>query len=76
MPIQYPVRAIRRPSYSGSRDKDGPEFIRFVDGLQPKIHEVWTLGEDDVTPEVHLTAHVDFRAFVGQYFATNYLNPN
>ena len=48
----------------------------FEDGLQPKIHEVWTLSEDSVTREVHMTAHIDGRTgFIGG-FETKYLTPS
>ena len=58
MPRQDPVGYICRPSDSGSGDKDGPDFIRCFDVRQPKIHEVWTFGEDGITPEVYSTTHV------------------
>ena len=69
------VGVIFRPSDSGCRDDDRPQFIRCVDGRQPKIHEVWIFGEDGVPPEVHPYARVDVGAFVGDYFATDYLTP-
>ena len=75
MSRQEQVGAIRRPSDSSSGDKDGPEFIRFVYGLQPEIYEAWNFIEDGVTLEVHLTARVDVRAFFGELFATNYFTP-
>ena len=49
------VGDIRWPSDSGDGKKYRPEFIRCVDGRQPEIHEVWTVGEDDFSPEVHPT---------------------
>ena len=73
MTRQDTVGATRRPSNSGSGDKNGPEFICYVGGRQPEIHEGCTFGEDGVTPEVHLTVHIDVSAFVGKSFATNYL---
>ena len=75
MSRQEPVGDIRRPSDSGSGDKDRLEFIRCVDGLLSEIHEVWTFGEEGVIREVHLTARVDAGAFVGEFFATNNLTP-
>ena len=59
-----PFGAIRRPSNSGSGDKDGPQFFRCVDRQQPKIYEVWSFGEDGVTHKVHLITRVDIGAFV------------
>ena len=76
MARQEPVGAIRRPSDYGSGDKDVPEFIRCDDGRDPEMYEVWTFGEDGVTPEVHPTARVDVGAFVGDLFATDYLTPS
>ena len=70
-----PVGAICWPSNSGSGEKDGPEFIRCVDRRQPKIHKVWTFGEDGITSEVHPTARVDVSAFIGGCFASDYLTP-
>ena len=76
MAVQEQVLAIRWNSDSGSRDEDGPEFIRCMDIQEPQIHEVWNFGEDSVTPEVHPTAQVDVGAgFVGE-FSTNYLTGN
>ena len=69
------VGDIRRTSDSGSGDEYGPEFIRSVDERQPKIHEVWTFGEEGVTPKAHPTVRVDIGAFVGECFATDYLTP-
>ena len=71
MPRQESVGTIRRPPDSGSEDKVRTKFIHFVDGQQPKIHEVWNFGEDGVTPKVHLTARVYVCTFVGEYFANN-----
>ena len=73
MPRQDLVGDIRRPSVSGSVDEDRPYFIYCVDGRHPKIHDVWDFREAGITPEVHPTAHVDVGAFVGEFFATNYL---
>ena len=75
MPIMKPVGSICWPSESGCGENDGLKFIRCVDGRQPKVHEVWIFGEDGVTPEVHLTARVDVKTFVGNYFATYYITP-
>ena len=74
MLIYDPVGAIRQPFNYGSGDDDGLEFIRFVGGKQPEIHEVWTFGDDRITPKVHLFARVDVGAFIGDCFGTNYLD--
>ena len=76
MPRPDPVRAIFQPSDSGSGYDDRLEFIRCVGGRQPKTHEVWTFSNDGITPEVHPTARVDFSAFVGNCFSTDYLTEN
>ena len=71
IPRQETVGSIRQPSNYSGGDEDGTEFIRCVDVRQPKINEVWTFGEDSVTPKVHLTARLDVDAFVGECFATD-----
>ena len=50
------VGSIGWPSDSVSGNAEGPEFIQFVDGQEPHIHEVWDFGDDSVTREVHPTA--------------------
>ena len=49
---------IRRPYNPGSGGTDDTEFILCVDDQEPKIHELWCLGMDNITrkvqPEVHL----------------------
>ena len=70
-----PVGAICRPYDSDCWNDDGHQFICFVDGRQPKIHEVWIFREDGGTPKVHPTVCVDVGAFFGDYFATTYLTP-
>ena len=52
------------PSNCGCGDANRSKFIRYVDGHKPKLNEVWILGEDSVTPEVHTTAGVDVNAGV------------
>ena len=66
------VGSIRQTSNSGSGSDDGIEFIRCVDRRQPEIHEVWTFGDDVITPEVHYFARVDVRDLIRDCFATNY----
>ena len=71
-----PVRDNRWPFDSGCRDTDRSKFICCFDGREPKVNKVWILGEDDVTPRVHLTAQVDADAGVVWKFSTNYLTEN
>ena len=61
------VGFIDKASDSGSRDAEGPKFIRCMDGHEPHFHEVWTFGEDGVTSGVHPTTQVDVGAgFFGE----------
>ena len=76
MPRPESVVDICQPSDSGSGDDDGLGFIWFVGGQQTEIYEVWTFGDNRITPEVHPTARVDVGAFVGKCVATNYLTEN
>ena len=76
MPILEPVGAIYQPSNSGSGDDDGLEFIWFVGGQHPEIHEVWTFGNNGIIPEFHNFARVDVGNFLRDCFATNYLTEN
>ena len=75
MTTQEPVGSVYWTSKSGSGYEYGPNLIRCVDGRQSKIYEVWTFGEDGVTPKVHPNACVDVGAFVGDSFSTDYLTP-
>ena len=70
-----PVGSMRCRYNSGSGGEDRTNSIRCFYRRHPKIHEVWTYGEDGVTREVHPTARVDVGAgFVGE-FDTDYLTP-
>ena len=73
MARREPVEYICRLSDYGIGEKDGPEIICCVDGRQLKIHEVWTFGEEGVTPEVHPNARIDVGNFVDECFANDYL---
>ena len=68
-----PVRIIRQPSSSGSRDKYGLEFIRCVGGQEPQIHELWSFAEDIITREVHPFARIDVCNFSRDCFHTAYV---
>ena len=76
MSIPDPVGAIIWPSDSGCGDAERFQFIRCVDGREPKVHEVWILGEDGVTPKVHPTAWVDIWTGIFGEFSTHYLTEN
>ena len=54
-----PFVSIRRHSTYGGGDAEGPEFIQYVDGREPQIHEVWAFGSNGITREVHPTVQVD-----------------
>ena len=73
MSMTDPVRDTRWTPNSGCGDDDRSNFIRCVDRQDPEVNEVWILGEDGVTPEVHTTARFDVDAGVNCEFATNYL---
>ena len=75
MPRRELVGSICQPFNSGSGADDGIEFIYCIGGLQ-QIHEVWTCGDNRITPEVHPFARIDVRAFIGEYFGTDYLAEN
>ena len=70
------VVANQSPSESGCWDANRSNFICCVDGREPNNNEVWILGEDRLTPEVHLTARVDVGANVDCKLATNSLTGN
>ena len=76
MTTRYSVEYICWPYDSDSGDEYGPKFIRYVDGRDHQINEVWKFGKDGVTREVHPTEQVDVGAgYVGE-FSTNYLTPS
>ena len=71
-----PVGPICWPFDSCSRGTKRPEFIQYVDGRKPQMHEIWCLGSDGITHELHPKAQVYVNAGnVGQ-FSTNYLSKN
>ena len=73
MARQEPVRYICQTSDYVSGDAEGTEFIRYVDGKEPQIHEVWAFSEDVVMREVHPTSRLDVSAGVVGKFATDCL---
>ena len=76
MATRDPFGSMHCQDNSDSGGKDGPEFIRCVDGRQPQIYEVWTFSEDCVTREVHPTARIDVGDGLVGEFATDYLTPS
>ena len=68
-----PVESMNITSDYGIGDAEVFKFIQCVDRLDPHIHEVWTFGEDGVTPEVDPIARVDIGAGVVGELATDYL---
>ena len=76
MPRRDPVGVIHQPFKYGTGADDGLEFIRCNGGQKPEIHEVWTFGDNGITPEVHTFVRVDVSAFIGDCFGTDYLTEN
>ena len=74
MPRRKPVGVICQPFCSGNGGEDGIEFVRYVDGREPQIHELWSFAEDGITCKVHPFARVDFGDFSGDCFQTYYMN--
>ena len=71
-----PMGSIHVPADSASRGTEGVEFIQFVDGQEPQIHEILCLGTNGVTCEVHPTAQIDVGAKTIGQFTTQYLPEN
>ena len=71
MPRHEPVGVIWKAFNSGNGADDGLGFIRCVGGRQPEIYEVWTFGDDRITPKVHPFVRVDVDAFLGDCFGTD-----
>ena len=68
--------SIRQTSNPGSRSTEDTAFVQCVDGREPQIHELWCLGLDNITCEVHPTSRVEFPAGTVGEFVTNYLAEN
>ena len=54
--------SIHWPLNPGSSSTKDTAFIQCVDGGEPQIHEVWSMGLDGITHEVHPTARLEFIA--------------
>ena len=70
------MESIRWPSSPGSGSTKDTAFIQYVDGRQPHIHEVWSLGLDGIIYEVHPTAQEEFIAGTFREFLIDYLAEN
>ena len=68
--------SIRSPSDPGSSSTETTAFIQCVDGKEPKIHELWCLGLDNISHKVHPTAQVEVTSGTIGKFVTNYLAGN
>ena len=68
--------STRRPFNLGSRITKDNEFIRCVDDQENQIHELWCLGLDNITQEVHPTARVEVVAGTVGELTIDYLAEN
>ena len=64
------------PSDSGGGGTKGVEFIGCVGGWEPQMHEIWSLGINRVTREVHPKEQVDVGAGTVRQFLTDYFYEN
>ena len=75
--IQHnPMVSIYYPLNPGGRSNKDTAFIQCVDGRDPHIHEVRSLGLDNITHKVHPKALVDIIAGTVGEFVTNYIAKN
>ena len=72
MPLLAPVQDTCCNSDSGCGGADRSKFVCCVDRRNPKFHEVWIWGDDEITPKVHPTARIDVDPWITHDFATNY----
>ena len=71
-----PMGYIRRISNPGSGGTEYTKFIWCVDVREPQINKLWCLGLDNITHEVHLTAHVQVVSGTMGEFTTDYFVEN
>ena len=76
MTRRIPVGPICCPYDSGSGGTKVLEFIQYVDGQDPQMHEIWCVDSNGITREVHPTAQVDVGAGVVGHFLSHYLAEN
>ena len=63
----------RRPLDSGSGGSEATDFIQYINGQEPQIHELWCLSLDVISCKTHPTVGVDVVAETVGEFETNYL---
>ena len=68
--------SISWPSSYGNRGAKNVDFMRCVDSQKPQLHEMWCLGLNKVTREIHKTAQVEVGAGTVGQLTTNYLAEN
>ena len=71
-----PIGSIHWPSNPGSWSTEDTDFILLVDGREPQIHEVWSLGLDGIVRKVHPAARVEVVSGTAGEFLNNYLAEN
>ena len=76
MTQRIPVGPICCPYDSGSGGTKVLEFIQYVDGQDPQMHEIWCVDSNGITREVHPTAQVDGGAGVVGHFLSHYIAEN
>ena len=69
-----PIGSIYQPSNPGNGSTEDTDLIQCVDGQEPQIHEVRSLGLDGIIHEVNPTAQVEVSARNIREFVTNYLD--
>ena len=70
------MRSIHRSSNIVSRSNKDTASIQCVDGREPHIHEVLSLGLDVIIRKVRPTLQVEVPAGTVREFVTNYLAKN
>ena len=70
--IQYaPMGSICTPSNTGRGSTEETDFIQWVHGWEPHIHELFCISLDNIAREVHPTSQVDFIDGTVREFLTN-----
>ena len=67
------IRWTSDPVSSSTKDT---EFIRCVDGWEPQIHKLWSLGLDNIIHKVHPAVQVEVGTGPMGEFMTNHLAEN
>ena len=67
---------IRWTLNPGSGSIKDTAFIQCVDVQESQIHELWCLGLDNITREVHPTAQLEVVTGTVGEFVTNYVSEN